>query len=86
MRYPGNNKLAARTFFSVFIDRWGLHDVHTSDSKAMWQLGMFPREIQDLTDFDENNTTNTEASNMPDLYSTIFDSYLLMIISSFFAY
>ncbi len=42
-QYLRSNKLAARSFFSVFITHWDLHNEHSLGSKAIEQLGTFPR-------------------------------------------
>ncbi len=33
--YLGSNNLAARNFFQVSITHWGLHNAHSSGSKAI---------------------------------------------------
>jgi len=44
MQHLDSNKLAARTLSRVFIAHYDLHDAHSSDSKAIEQLVIFPRK------------------------------------------
>ncbi len=49
MQYLRSNKLAARTFFRVFITHWGLRNAYSLGWKVIGQLITFPRQSRKIS-------------------------------------
>ncbi len=54
VQYLRSNKLAARTFFTVFLTHWGQHNGYSLYSKAIEQFVTFPRKSEDKNETKEN--------------------------------